>query len=529
MLSQVTLQQPENNQLIIEDLSSLVIYVQSQNGSFPNRSNGCSKKRKTFGFNDPRLITLHNGSSSLYVDKYLECSIPDIQTEFLLESKGLSPEDYDAFLGRSDKHGVIGPEKFWVKICENEGVLSELVLPIISGGRYNPYVRLNSCKNSGSTQLHKILDLAGSNIEDIGEGPSLFNLMVFTFPEDVGLSLIDPKKRDKTLKKMWDCWKQFFKELRFLFGVDPSCLLGCNVSLHLWSSEFPFLPHPHFHVVLPHFSYLNVSKGYRLDLEDLLSNTYDELYSTDDKDVRTRLQLELSSELKKHLYFEQLDRQGPKTSNGFNLPVDIGLIRFMWSECVRESFGPTENDLDVFCEFVKHDNKPKLLHYLQYKNRPVILDLDLFFRKCPNFISGYHGKDIDYSKVVDFVRSCFVTSALREDVSSTKKYESILSKVEKIEKLFSNTDIFRWLQFLSTWRTDTRVYGFWQNIKRYRISSVTRGELPRYEVCPVCGGDLVSAGCNSGSMDVNYLIVNSRSKFFVFDVKGPPDPGGVLV
>jgi len=520
MLSQITLQQHDSDQLIIEDLSSLVLYVQSQNGSFLNRSNQCSKNRKTFGFNDPRLVKLHNGSSSLYVDKYLECSIPDVQTEFLLESKGLSPEDYDAFLGRSDKHGVIGPEKFWVKICENEGVLSELVLPIVSGGRFNPYVRLNSCKISGAKQLSKIMDLAGSNIEDLGEGPSLFNLMVFTFPEDVGLSLIDPKKRDKTIKKMWDCWKRFFKELRFLFGVDPSCLLGCNISLHLWSSEFPFLPHPHFHVVFPHFSYLNISKTYREDCEDLLSTDYDELYSTDNKEVRNLCKLGVSSRLKELLYFEQFERQGPKTSKGFNLPLDVGLIRFIWSEVVNEIFDNEDLSLDVFCEFVKHDNKPKLLHYLQYKNRPVILDLDLFFRKCQGFISGYHGKDLDYSVVVDFVRSCFVTAALREDVDAAAKYESILSKVEKIGCLYSSGDVFKWVQFLSTWRTDTRVYGFWQNIKRYCVTSVTRGPLPVCEVCPICGGDLVSAGCNSGVMDVNYLVVNSRSKFFVYNIKG---------
>ena len=533
MLEQVSLIDENKSIICLNDISSLLLYVQSQNGSSLNGSNSIAE----FGFNDSRLIKLHNGSSSLYLDKYFECSIPDVQTEFLLESTGVSPEGYDAYLGRGDSKN-----KFWVKLCELDGVKSELVTPIISGGRYNPYVRFASCKTSGQIQLKKMQDLVGANLVDVGAGVPIHNLMVFTFPKEVGLRLLNPRLRSKTISKIWSCWKQMFKELRYLFHVDPACLLGCNVSLHLWSSEIPVLPHPHLHVVLPHFSYLKVSKEYREDCEALLSSDYDCLYSigtaediesrkdvlpvsVDErkrlfKDERRNLLLSISSRLSDLLYFEQLERQGLQVKNN-RLPLDVSLVRFMWSEIVDKVFnisadGPS--NYDVYTEFVKHDNIPKLLHYLQYKNRPVILDLDLFFRKCQNVVSGYHPENFNWCSVVDYVRGLFVSSVLREDVRKASKYESLLNSVESVSESCSVKDLFGWVQFLSSWPTDTRVYGFWQNIKRYRITSVLRGELSTPDVCPICGGEVTSMGGNSGELCLDYIIVNFRSTFKVYQL-----------
>jgi len=511
MLEQVSLIDENKSLICLNDLSSLLLYVQSQSGSSLNGSNSIVE----FGFNDPRLIKLHNGSSSLYLDKYFECSIPDVQTEFLLESTGVSPEGYDAYLGRGDSKN-----KFWVKLCELDGVKSELVTPIISGGRYNPYVRFASCKTSGQIQLKKIQDLVGANLVDVGAGGPIHNLMVFTFPKEVGLRLLNPRLRSKTISKIWSCWKQMFKELRYLFHVDPACLLGCNVSLHLWSSEIPVLPHPHLHVVLPHFSYLNVSKQYREDCEILLSSEYDELYFADDKQIRNDCKLGISSRLTDLLFFEQLIRQGPRTKNSC-LPMDISLVRFMWSEIVDKVFNisaESVSNYDVYTEFVKHNNIPKLLHYLQYKNRPVILDIDLFFRKCQNVISGYHSENFNWCSVVDYVRGLFVSSVLREDVRKASKYESLLNTVESISKTCSIKDLFGWVQFLSKWQTDTRVYGFWQNIKRYRITSVLRGELKTPDVCPICGGEITPMGGNSGELCLDYIIINFRSTFKVYQI-----------
>lgn len=530
MLNQISLELGQSKPLIIDNLVDLVLYVQSQNG---NRFNG-SKYLSKFGFEDPRLISIHQNNSCLYIDKYFETCIPDIQTEFLLESVGKSPEDYEAFLGKdirkptSDFKPFIKPDpsdskkefcRFWVNYCDNKGDISKLITPIIHGGSWNPYVRFNSSKISGSKQLNKIRDLVGLQSINVYEDPVIFDLLVLTFPEVVSLQLLHSNKRNLTIKKMWLCHHKFFHELRFLFGLDPAQSHGCNSSLHLWSSSFPFLPHAHFHMVFPHFCYLNISKDYREDVEEVCKDLYDKLYDCSDYTKRRSLQCELSNKLEDLLYFEQLKRIGP-VHNKRVLPFDVDLLKFIWSEIVEEVFQLQDLELDIHCEFVKSSNKAKLLHYLQYKNRPPILDLDLFFRKCQNFITGYDS--LDPAAAIGYIQGLFVSAVMKENVEDSKRYESLLLKTEDIFKRFDSKKILSWLRFLSVWQTDTRVLGFWQNIKRYRVTHSTRGELPSSFVCPVCGGNLFKFGGVNSPL-VGFMIINIQSKFKVFDLG---DPGG---
>lgn len=526
MLQQLQIDVGQKKPLIIKDLPNLLLYVQSLNASSHNRSSYLFQNSNVFGFNDPRLIELHENHVCLYVDKYLETSIPDIQTEFLLESQGFSPCDYDGYLGKPDKDGVIR-SRFRVNFCKNPNLqdYSEFITPLISGGRYNPYVRFNSSKISGATQLNKLQDLVGLDVvtsETEFSGTPIIDLMVFTFPFDfVGKYLLIPNKRNWVINKMWNCWREFFKQLRFLFNLPLEFIHGCNVSLHLWSSEFPLIPHPHFHVVFPHFSYLNVTKRYREDVEFVYDDLYEKLYSATDKADRYYLKKELSEKLNDFLYFTPLEKIGPELESGNKLPFDASLVRFIWSEIVNEEFKVPAgtSDYDVFIEFVKVTNKAKLLHYLQYKNRPVILDMDLFFKKVGNCITGYTPGDIHLDVVHSFVQSLFIEAAMKEDVQKCNRYESILKKIEFIASHVDAKDLFSWLQFLSIYRTDTRTYGFWQNIKRYRITSIMRGELPSNPVCPICGNDIEKTiGVNE--LFIDLVIVHDRSKFKIFTLDG---------
>ena len=497
------MQYGEKPPLIIKNLDSLLLYVQSLNDSHFNRS----KYRFDFGYQSKHLIEIHNQGVCMYVDKYIQTADPCVQTQFLLESCGFNSDDYDAWL---DDKG-----RFWFNYCNNNGVESVFISPNVKGSKYNPYVRFVSSKISGGIQTNKLLDLVGLNIKHLDYGSTLVNLMVFTYPKEVSYQLLVPNKRNQVIKKMKLCWKKMFKEFRLYFGLDSACILGCSESLHLWSSSFPVLPHPHHHVVFPHLSFLNVTKEYREDCETLYSDVYNRLYETDDKKERTRLQVELSNELKNLLYFELL----PKEDN--NLPLDIGLVKFIWSEIVNEVFGfEAASTYDVFTEFVKSDNRAKILHYMQYKNRPPILDLDLFFRKCPDIISNYD--KVNFQSVIDYIQSLFVTAVMKEDINAVASLENMLKNAEKIFSDFSEKDIVSWLKFLCNWKTDTTVLGFWRNIKRYRVTSSIRGELPnQWYVCPICGGDYRKEKSNS-LLYIDFLVIHLGSRFRVVNVKGPP-------
>ena len=188
-------------------VKELIAYVQSQSGAVKN--DGFS----LYDYGSKKLMDLHSKNSYLYVDKYFETCIPDVQTEFLFESIGLSECDYDAWL---DDRG-----HFWVNRCNRDGILSEYVTPNIKGKRFNPYIRFLSSKTSGAEQVHKLLDLVGCNFVDIDINPfpTVFNLLALTFPFEISLLLLDSKKRGSVINKMWKCWKLFFKELHLYYNL----------------------------------------------------------------------------------------------------------------------------------------------------------------------------------------------------------------------------------------------------------------------------------------------------------------------
>jgi len=525
------------NDVFVNTLYELLVYVQTQSDSTTG---------ETHKFNDNKLIDLHKKNSVLYIDKYLECAIPEYQTDVLLASSGIPQQKYEAYLNSQGR--------FWVNYCSNENNdLAEYIIPNVRGGTFNPYMRFLSSKHSGGEQTNKIIDLAGfvyKKLDDIDYKP-VVNLLTLTFPYELSFRLLDPEIRDQTISKMWNCYKKFFKDLRFIFGLDPDKILGTTASLHLWSSEFPIMPHPHFHAVIPHFCYSKITKKDRENIEFTQDYLYDELYSYVESsrnqhgkkinflplqslDEINRIRKQISDNLESMLGLEFLPWDGSYKKPGketlVELPLDVGLLKSVWTDIVNNEFDlqdvyedlepGTGKQYDVYTEYCYIDQKAKLQHYLQYKVRPPVLDLDLFFRKYD--IIPYPGA-IELDNLEQILTDNFITYSLKEVVSKSKKYESQLKKLQDLRKQYSDEEILEWLRYLAVdCNTKTRVFGFWRNIRRYQVSSFLRDPLPLPPICPICGNPTTKV-CTVNFFHVSYLIKHSRSKFFVFKIKPPPD------
>ena len=545
------------NHVLINNLEDLLVYVQTQSDS---------TSPVDYNFRQKQLIDLHRNNSCLYIDKYFETSIPDPQTTFLLEDQGIPEQKHEAYLHDQGR--------FWINFCSKDGITSEFIHPNVRGGTYNPYVKFLSSKHSGSEQTKKIMDLVGfvyKKVDDPDYKP-VVNLLTFTFPEEIAFRLLDndsffvvdpyelksyiqPSKREETIDHIWNCYKRFFKELHFIFGLDYhdnkfDQILGTSASLHLWSSTFPVLPHPHIHGVLPHFYFSKIDACYRKDVELLIDDLYQEMYdlvdiihtddgksigylSSQDLDQVNRLRKKISDVLESYLGLEFLPWDGRMQKKDsetlIETPLDLDLLKGVWTDIVNDEFGiePVPDDSDKVCrstydlksKYCYIDQKEKLQHYLQYKTRPPVLDLDLYFRK--HDLLPDHNK-IDLDQLEQDLRDDFITWSLKGVVSKSREYESRLKKIESLRDLYSDQEILEWLRYLSVCTTKTRVFGFWRIIKRYQVSSFLRDPLPLPNICPICGGERHKIG-TVNFFNVSYLIKHEQSKFRVWSVKPPPD------
>jgi len=513
------------------------------------------------------LMTAHKNKSSLFIDKYISCTIPDPQLEFLLESIGIM--EYNADLVRD--------REFKYTVCEDkEGVISELFTPNISGDRWNPYIRFKSSSVCGTQQCSKLLNLAGIDLKQwidrdmlLLDHDVVLNELVLTYPQEVSLLLLDPGKREDVIGRSKRCVKRFFKGLHGLFDLPEGHVLGCSETTHTWDSHMPFLPHLHHHVIFPHISYLKISKEDRLSIDENLEDLYkqiSELISPDsetvdsirydsivedkrvvdsdisgckvvtDQDKYKILKRELSERLSEYLDFKPLLWKGRYTkidekgiSREIELPLDATALKELWTRIVKEEFAEVlkkfDKQIDLHVQWFKTSSKAKLLHALQYKTRPPVLDLDLFFRRCEDFIVDYN--KINKETVLNYVRGLFVKAVMKEKVQDSTRYESLLKKTEFIFKNYSEDHILGWMRFISICPSKTTVLGFWRNIKRYLLDPLDHKVLVDDGVCLVCGGFSVDVRYVS-SFCIDSVIMRSSSKFLIYNVKDPPPGGGIV-
>lgn len=551
-MQQLSLVKDPPNLFKEQNLESLLSYVQYLTS---NKNIEC----KTAGFDSSTLIDTHKGKSVFLVDKYVNCAIPSVSLEFLLESQNIW--NYNA-----------GLNGFTHRICVNEDVISEIFSPNIKGEHFNPYKRFQSCCSSASRSCSDLLDLAGLepvNISELDPHDNIFLDIVCTFPSEIDMLLLNEKYRSRSVYKtskngkrtsqldilefnfidrMNRCRKSFFNELNEIFTYkDPEQLLGLSSSLHVWSSSVPLLPNAHIHNIVPFFTYIKdrlrtpelISLAPEL-LESVcfveygekrvVSNTkssgslgFNISHISTEKykqkfiinvDKYKALRLSLSNQLKEQLGFSPCVWSDP------NFPVDIDLIKKLWSKCVKSEFSEFnfEQDIvfDVHVAFISWKHKSKLLHALQYKTRPPVLDLDLFFKRFEgvDIVEGYNSINLD--PVFDRLYYDLEVAVKCSNYPDINRLESLLQKLKSVTDTYSKEDIYSWLQFLSTWVTDTRVYGFWKHIKRY-ILDPEHELLVEQSICPICNG-VISTIRNVKFCMVDSVIVRSRNRFSIFNV-----------
>ena len=501
-------------------------------------------------FRSSRVLNAHFDKAALVVDKYFPCVDPTRQLEYIFESMGVF--DYDTYFE--------GGKEFNHLICEHtndetgEKHVSEVFRQNVKGDRLNPYMRYLSSKSCGSQQCSKLMLLAGIHSYDLEyEREPVFVDFTLTYPSEVDVLLLDPSKRDKVISRMQKCYRRFFKMYSAEFGLSDDRYLGASQSLHLWSSTAPFLPNAHHHVLTTHFSYSKVDLNSRLDIDvnnvDLYSEiescivkTYPEsnnfkhrdytpevdgvVFAAPDRQFKPERVLvdrehydgvlvDLSTRLRSSLGFESLRWYSDR------VPVHAARIRWLWSECVKHVFKDffkfgEEMLFDVHVNFIPVSQRERLLHKLQYKTRPPVLDLDLFFRKAEGIITGYD--EFDINAAISHLRSCFVSAALADNVPAARRYESLLNKAEKLSDV-SESDWVEWCKFLCFWVTDTRVYGCWRRLKWFMLDRLVDPVLVYDRICPVCGGRLTPVR-HVSRICIDSIIVRTSSGFHVYDLVG---------
>lgn len=554
--------QSDLNSLSINSLSVLYSYFKHLSDSTISPSNYGSKD----------LYTAHSKNSCLVFDKHFDSIYPDPQLEYVLESQGIF--DYSARLSENEEYKHV--------ICDHDGDYSELFYPNVVGDHYNPYIRYKSSSICGSQQCSKLLDLVGIDIKDFTDPAfheSVFSDITLSYPYEIDQLLLDEKYRSRfhhritkssklgkhnLIDRMNRCFSKFFKDLHNLLNIDRDHVLGCCDRLHIWSSEIPLMPNAHHHLILPHFTYYkNISSTNRSDIDfwvsDPLFDEYKDCVSTvrskgnslhvnhdseiegiriqsskveytdhrfiADRSLYNKFRLNLSNALSTHLGYEPLPWFGLIKKNDslscIAVPLDVSKLKDLWKKHVVLEFSdllsdPSNIDVDIHIQFYPHDQKPKILHALQYQTRPAVGDLDLFFKKCDSVILDY--SSIDLSRVHDYLQDLFVSAVLKENISKSNRYESMLSKFEDLTSCYSEKDFYSWIQFLSVWNTQTKVRGFWRNIKRYMLDP-DHNFLIDEDPCPLCNGSVSHLRYVSNPV-VDHVIIRNKSDVSIFDFDG---------
>ena len=544
----------------LKSFHDFVSYVQYTTSSV-------SVNSKKYKFYDSELLDSHRGKSILLLDKYILTAIPDPQLEFLLENQNIYNFNADWYdFGN----------RFKLSVCVHDSEYSEILTPNIRAERYNPYKRWMSCVNSGNKTCNNLLDLCGINIRELGfdNHENILLDVVCTFPSEIDVFLVNPAVRDMIIKRMNKCEKSFFKVLESMFCPSGNSM-GMSSNLHLWSSEIPVLPNGHIHNLIPFFSYNNKESVIEFN-ESWLDPKYKRPIGTRVRDISI-----VYPEIRREEFVSPINNFITVVENGINrrtktkffgsfdipvkhtiesprvekfivdsdysdfqsavnalsidmaeyfnfkpcvwdnrsYPVDAEKIKTLWSDIVYNEFYDILDNwisLDVHIQFISVANKSKLLHALQYKCRPPVLDLDLFFKECPDFIVYYDSFDSD--KILDYINYKLKIAINCSNYNDICRYESLLKRATNVFSRYDSEIIFNWMEYLTVYKTQTRVYGFWRDFKTFQLDP-NHDLFPHNPICPICDGE-VSFFRNVCSYDVDAVIIRHRSNFMIFECDG---------
>ena len=230
-------------------------------------------------------------------------------------------------------------------------------------------------------------------------------------------------------------------------------------------------------------------------------------------------------------------------------PFDDTLIKEVWTEAVnfyfppekrtgskfctattqsRSSTGPTQTyDVHIsYSKFSQQDDRSQIYHYLVYKNRPPIADLDLYFRSHKNLVNGPQKGDFNTEHFIDQLFDEILDA--KDEIDHTIK----LNKYQQANELihtYGKTSFESWLHYIVfgfPTHNNCRVRGFMANLKRYRTTSLVRGPLPEFKYCPICGGfDCEVIKLEEYAPD--FLLINMNGYMLKCNLTDrPPTPGG---
>jgi len=217
------------------------------------------------------------------------------------------------------KEGLRLEFKGWKKYrCNECGAITWL--PVINCGKYHPYTSRKHLNRVVARVLNRFKQLNGA-------GADYFIHLVLTAPEEISNQL----PNENIIKRFRKAVNWFFKNLPKSIWRDnhKGSKLGGFYALHLWSTENPFEPHLHAHLLIP-----NVALG---------------------KD-------------------NQLHRFKPFLSNS--------LVRGLWKQALKK-FGlwdkpePSEaNAKLIYSKMREGKIYPKLVHRVRYISRRPVADLN---------------------------------------------------------------------------------------------------------------------------------------------------------
>jgi len=352
--SQVSLLKDPDSGLHFDNLGKLLNYVHYLSGK---HLFGAAKYKKHGDFAE------HPFQSTLFFDKYIETAEPDLQLTFLFETQGIIHFNADLDQDKQFKH----------KVCkDSSGNITEMLYPHIHSEHFNPYGRYCNSVSSASHQCSKLVDLAGVDLcfYDFLTGefthPTVFNELVLTYPEEISNQLLDPSIRESIIDRSRKCSKRFFDKLNTLF-CSGNQQLGSSVNTHVWSSEFPFLPHLHHHMILPHFSY-DKTRFRDLELLQPIFKQFEEVFAIVesgsvrskvhtksggvirdkqiinkyliDEEKYNQLRIQLSRELSDQLGFKQLEWFGSHINYNKEIPDPLAIesLKKLWAKIVSKEF-----------------------------------------------------------------------------------------------------------------------------------------------------------------------------------------------
>lgn len=521
----------------------------------------------------------HAGNSCLVFEKHFDSIYPDIQLEYILESQGISDYSARLFSGKEYKHVICDKDGLFSELYfpNVEGDYHNPFLRYQCSSRSSS----NQCSKLLDLVGLNVLDLNDANPHEVVFDDLVLSypleidrLLLDAKYRSRSLPRISKSglrhsnalviSKHDLIDRMNRCFSHFFKDLHILLKISNDHTLGECDHLHLWSSANPMMPNAHHHVNLPHFSYLKrVTSAYRSQVNFWVSEPlFDEFKdcisvirskgnrlstnressvegihiqspkreSTDhryivDRSRYNEFRFSLSNKLAERLHFESLPWFGLVNNSSSltcaEVPLDHSAIRELWSKCVFDEFsdilGPRcDRLLDVYIQFTRSADKPKLLHHLTYCNRPAIVDLDAFFKKCSGVILDH--SSLDLSKVRSYLLDLISSYSHSADDSKAAKYESMLSKFDSLCKDYSAEDFYSWLRFLSLYKTQTKVRGFWRNIKRYMLDPDYQFLISE-DICPFCGGSINHLRYVSDPV-IDYVIIRSRSNLTIFKFDG---------